>query len=368
MIAPAPRKPIPRHDLRGDARRVGRIDAGAAREELPEAVRGDDREQRRAERDEQVRAQPGLPVAQLALEADRAAEHGREREPEERRPSRERRDASREEHRSLRAGAARAPRCPRAARSSSPSSRSRSNGTRSAVACTSTSRPSPVMTTFMSTSARRVLRVVEVEQRLAVDDADRDRGDRARERLREPEAVERALRRDVRAADRGAARAAVGLEDVAVEPDRPLAERLEVDDRAHRAADQPLDLDRPPALLAARGLALGALAGRRRAGASTRRSSSRGPSRAASAARPPRSTPCRGRASCPATRAPSRAAARGSRVDDLERPQLVGPAPVLARHAAACSSSATATLLDLADRQLEEPRAELAEELRRRRS
>ena len=35
------------------------------------------------------------------------------------------------------------------------------------------------MTTFMSVSARGVLHVVEVEHRLAVDDADRDRRDRA---------------------------------------------------------------------------------------------------------------------------------------------------------------------------------------------
>ncbi len=43
---------------------------------------------------------------------------------------------------------------PPAARSRSPSSRSRENGSRSAVACTSTRRPAPVMTTFMSVSAR----------------------------------------------------------------------------------------------------------------------------------------------------------------------------------------------------------------------
>src|SRR5947209_15143966 len=108
----------------------------------------------------------------------------------------------------------------------------------------------------------RVLRVVEVEQRDAVDDADRHRGDRARERLREPEAVERPLRSDVRTGDRGAARAAVRLQHIAVEVDGPLAERLEVDDAAQRAPDQSLDLDGAPALLAARGLAVRALARR----------------------------------------------------------------------------------------------------------
>src|ERR671930_1025206 len=90
----------------------------------------------------------------------------------------------------------------------------------------------------------RVLGVVEVEQGHAVDDADRDRGDRVGERAREAEPVERALRRDPRAADRRAARAAVGLEHVAVEPERPLPERAEVDHRAQRTPDQALDLDR----------------------------------------------------------------------------------------------------------------------------
>ena len=52
------------------------------------------------------------------------------------------------------------------------------------------------------------------------------------------------LERDVAAGDRRAARAAVGLQHVAVDVDRALAERLEVDDAAQRAADQPLDLDR----------------------------------------------------------------------------------------------------------------------------
>src|SRR5579884_73981 len=97
----------------------------------------------------------------------------------------------------------------------------------------------------------RVLGVVEVEQRHAVDDTDGHRRDRVAERAREPEAVERALACDVRAADRRAARATVRLQDVAVEPDRALPERLEVDDGTKRAADQPLDLDRPALLLAA---------------------------------------------------------------------------------------------------------------------
>ena len=93
----------------------------------------------------------------------------------------------------------------------------------------------------------RVLGVLEVEQRLAVDDPDRDRGDRVGERAREPEAVERAARRDVRARDRRAARAAVGLEHVAVELDRALAERLEVEDaRSARPISRWISTVRPP--------------------------------------------------------------------------------------------------------------------------
>ena len=57
-------------------------------------------------------------------------------------------------------------------------------------------------------------------------------GERVRERAGQAEAVEGALARDVRAADRRAARAAVRLQHVAVEPQRALAERAKVDDGA----------------------------------------------------------------------------------------------------------------------------------------
>ena len=68
--------------------------------------------------------------------------------------------------------------------------------------------------------------------------------------------------RDVRPGDRGGAGAAVGLEDVAVEDDRVLAERLVVDDRAQRAADQPGDLVGAAADPALDRLAVGAGVGR----------------------------------------------------------------------------------------------------------
>ena len=63
------------------------------------------------------------------------------------------------------------------------------------------------------------------------------------------------MQRHPAAGDRGRAGAAVGLDDVAVDGDLALAERLEVDDGAQAAADQPLDLDRAAALLAGGGLA-----------------------------------------------------------------------------------------------------------------
>ena len=66
----------------------------------------------------------------------------------------------------------------------------------------------------------------------------------------------RQRQRDVAARDRGRARAAVGLQNVAVDRDRVLAERIAVDDGAQAAADEPLNLERAAALRAARSLAL----------------------------------------------------------------------------------------------------------------
>ncbi len=58
--------------------------------------------------------------------------------------------------------------------------------------------------------------------------------------------------RDERAGDAGGARAAVGFEHVAVERDRALAERVQIDDRPQAAADQPLDFRGAAVDLAAR--------------------------------------------------------------------------------------------------------------------
>ncbi len=93
----------------------------------------------------------------------------------------------------------------------------------------------------------RVLLVVEVEQDRLAHLADRDGGHVVGDRqlgggARAALLAQALDERDEGAGDRGAARAAVGLQHVAVDPDRALAERLHVDHRAQRAADQALDL------------------------------------------------------------------------------------------------------------------------------
>ena len=92
------------------------------------------------------------------------------------------------------------------------------------------------------------------------------------------------MQRDPAAGDRGGARAAVGLDHVAIDGDLLLAERLQVDHGAQRAADQPLDLQRAAALLARP----------RPRGACARRSS------AAACRIRPSPSPCRSCASSPA--------------------------------------------------------------------
>ena len=89
--------------------------------------------------------------------------------------------------------------------------------------------------------AGRVLGVVEVEHRRAVDDADRHRGDEVaqRRRARACRCAQQPRDRVVRSATKAPviaarARAAVGLQHVAVERDRALAERRQVEHRAQR--------------------------------------------------------------------------------------------------------------------------------------
>src|SRR5437868_3669815 len=61
-------------------------------DEFAKAVRGDEREQRGAEGDEDVRPQPCCLLVQLALETDHAAERGRDGEANERALPAERRE------------------------------------------------------------------------------------------------------------------------------------------------------------------------------------------------------------------------------------------------------------------------------------
>ena len=140
---------------------------------------------------------------------------------------------------------------------------------------------------------------------------------RSRQRVgQEPAALAELLdgigERHVAAGDRGRPRAAVGLDDVAVDGDRALAELGQLDHRAQRAADEPLDLVGAAA-------ASGPPRGRsgstwRGAACRTRRSPSPARCRAGTGARDPRPRRCRSRA-CrrprPARR-PRRAACSGA--------------------------------------------------------
>ena len=148
--------------------------------------------------------------------------------------------------------------------------RARENGARSAVPCTSTKPPAPVITTFMSVSQRRVLGVVEIEQRRAADDADRHRGDKIAQRL----AGKRAPRRDTTRSHRPARRSAPVIDAQRVPPSAcstsqsmrivrsPSAARSST--ARSDAADQPLDLLRASRLPAFGGLAPRARVGRAR--------------------------------------------------------------------------------------------------------
>ena len=77
--------------------------------------------------------------------------------------------------------------------------------------------------------------------------------------------------RDPGAGDRRGARPAVGADHVAVDGDHALAELRHVDGRAQRAPDQPLDLVRAPADLAARSLRAACARRSRAAACCTRR-------------------------------------------------------------------------------------------------
>src|SRR5262249_54817689 len=112
----------------------------------------------------------------------------------------------------------------------------------------------------------RVLGIIEIEYRRPVEDAARDRRDVVAQRFADHHLAglhpaDAVVQRDPGARDRGRARAAVGLDHVAIDGDLALAERREIDHGAQAAADQALDLDGAAALLAGRGLAPGPLQG-----------------------------------------------------------------------------------------------------------
>ena len=121
---------------------------------------------------------------------------------------------------------------PVSARSSSPFAATRSNGLPSAVPCHSTRR--------RGRPSRR-----DLGHQVALHAV----GDQRRRQ------------RHVAARDRRRPRPAVGLQDVAVDGDRPLAEPAEVHHAAERPPDQALDLVRPAADLAPDGFAIGPLGG-----------------------------------------------------------------------------------------------------------
>ena len=114
-----------------------------------------------------------------------------------------------------------------------------------------------------------VLGVVEIQHRLSLADAHRDRRDRTVDRVAagaspRGQAGDGVHQGDVPAGDRGGARPAVGLNHVAVDDHGALPERFHVDHRAQRPADEALDLHGATALAAPRRLARAALAGRAR--------------------------------------------------------------------------------------------------------
>ena len=137
-----------RDDLRRDPRRVGADDVRAADEEVVEAVGGDEGEERGADADEHVRPQARGPLSPFALETDQPAQRGGHDEPE-----RDLADGDVGDHAAAFDWMPKICSIPAAARSMRRSSSSRVKAFRSAVDCTSISRPSPRMTTFMSTSA-----------------------------------------------------------------------------------------------------------------------------------------------------------------------------------------------------------------------
>lgn len=106
----------------------------------------------------------------------------------------------------------------------------------------------------------RIFLVSEIEEDGALDDADAGGGDelpegRGFERAGGDHAIEGDGESSAGSGDGRGARTAVGLEDVAIEDDGALAERLQIDDSTQGAADEALDLMGAAPDFAALGLA-----------------------------------------------------------------------------------------------------------------
>ena len=300
MIAPAPRKPIPVTICA--AIRVGSNDDRRSPFENCQSrppVRGDEREERRADA-----RRAGACAAPPRAPAARARSRSRRRAP---RPARS--GGATSAQRELRHRTPPPPpAAPRRSRSiparrgpASRPARSRENGAPSGRRL-HLDEPAVAGHDDVHVDLRaRVLGVVEVEQRLPVDDADRDRGDGVGAAPAESPKRSSARRAATYAPQIAAQRVPPSAWSTSQSSQqRPLAERLHVGDRAQRAADQPLDLDRAALLLARARLALGALARRGRQQRVLGRQPARAAAASASAARPPRSSPCRAPASAPA--------------------------------------------------------------------
>lgn len=109
----------------------------------------------------------------------------------------------------------------------------------------------------------RVLLIGEIEEKVAVDDADRGGGDHLAqgggfEGASGDQLVERDGEGDGGAGDGGGASAAISLQNVAVKDDRALAESFHIDDGAKAATDEALNLVRAATDLPSLAFACGA--------------------------------------------------------------------------------------------------------------
>src|SRR6266480_2761871 len=112
----------------------------------------------------------------------------------------------------------------------------------------------------------RVLLIFQIKQRRSVNDPDADGGDfgddwRPLDSLFSQQLPAGNRESDIRAGDGRSPSAAVGLQDVAVDRDSPLAEQAAIRNRAQAAANQSLNLVRPSRRFAAGNLASSARMG-----------------------------------------------------------------------------------------------------------